>query len=241
MSTMPSSSSSGTACVKSFQDCQELIREVVQVVLAATAQSGTPVQQNAGSGASSRSLSLPTLPRAASMPVTQTQDSPGMSAMSITTFVSTFSLPSTPLSAITTESASMAGPTTTAVNPIAPQSNIDVVPPSSMPSFIPVLHQPFVVGPRYSPVPAKLVTQIVSGKCVDLRELIAANLVESANEPQLFFDGRVVLTSTPKRQRRRVEDIVTWMVAFGIYVLVLSSYFKLGIHTIPPKTMITDW
>jgi len=34
--------------------------------------------------------------------------------------------------------------------------------------ILPTLYQPFVVGPGYSPVPARLVAQIVSGKFVDL-------------------------------------------------------------------------
>ena len=43
---------------------------------------------------------------------------------------------------------------------------------------------------------AKIVTQIVSGKFV---------LTEP--EPQLLFDGRLVLTSGPKKFKRRIEDI----------------------------------
>ena len=34
--------------------------------------------------------------------------------------------------------------------------------------------QPFVVGPGFSPVPAKTVNQIVSGKFVDLSDLLSA-------------------------------------------------------------------
>ena len=40
---------------------------------------------------------------------------------------------------------------------------------------LPVLHQPFVVGPGFSPVPAKLVSQIVAGKFVKLHELLPLN------------------------------------------------------------------
>ena len=89
----------------------------------------------------------------------------------------------------------------------------------------PVLDQPFVVGPGFSPVPAKLVAQIVAAKYVDLSELLAVNLVEKDPEPRLLLDGRLVLTSQPKKQRRRIEDIASWMEAFAIFSLILVSTF----------------
>lgn len=85
--------------------------------------------------------------------------------------------------------------------------------------------QPFVVGPGFSPVPSKLVTQIQSGKYVDLSELLAANLVHLESEPQLLLDGRLILTTPPKKQRRRIEDITSWTEAFSIFSLVLMAYF----------------
>ena len=44
-----------------------------------------------------------------------------------------------------------------------------------------VVDQPFVVGPGFSPVPAKLVAQIMAGKYVDLSELLAVNLVQKGS------------------------------------------------------------
>ena len=70
---------------------------------------------------------------------------------------------------------------------------------------MPILQQPFVVGPGFSPVPAKLVSQIVAGKFVELHELLSTNLVLNEPEPQLLFDGRLVLMSTPKKPERRVD------------------------------------
>ena len=90
---------------------------------------------------------------------------------------------------------------------------------------LPVVDQPFVVGPGFSPVPSKLVAQIVAGKYVDLSELLAVNLVQKDPEPQLLLDGRLVLTSQPKKQRRRIEDIASWMEAFAIFSLILVSSF----------------
>ena len=56
----------------------------------------------------------------------------------------------------------------------------------------------------FSPVPAKLVAQIVASKYVDLNELLVVNLVQRDPELQLLLDGRLVL-----RQRRRIEDIAS--------------------------------
>ena len=57
----------------------------------------------------------------------------------------------------------------------------------------PILHQLFALGPGFSPVPAKLVSQIMAKEFVELNELL------NEPKPQLRFDGRLVLTSTPKK------------------------------------------
>ena len=90
---------------------------------------------------------------------------------------------------------------------------------------LPLLDQPFIVGPSFSPVPAKLVAQIVAGKYIDLSALLAVNLVQREPEPQLLFDGHLVLTSQPKGQWRRIEDIALWMKAFAIFSLIFVSHF----------------
>ena len=48
---------------------------------------------------------------------------------------------------------------------------------------LPLLDQPFIVGPGFSPVPAKLVAQIVADKYIDLSDLLAVNLVQREPEP----------------------------------------------------------
>jgi hypothetical protein len=91
-------------------------------------------------------------------------------------------------------------------------------------STVTPLCQPFIVGPGYSPIPAKLVTQIVAGKFVDLNELLPANLTPSSeSEPQVWFDGRMLFTNPPKKPKRGFEDIVSWTEAFSVYSLVLAS------------------
>ena len=100
------------------------------------------------------------------------------------------------------------------------------VSPQLFPSIVSLLaEQPFIVGPGYSLVPAKLVSQICSGKFVNLSELLAANLVSSETEPQLMLEGRLVLSAPPKKPCWRIEGITTWMKAFTVFLLVLTSFF----------------
>ena len=83
----------------------------------------------------------------------------------------------------------------------------------------PILHQLFALGPGFSPVPAKLVNQIMAKEFVELNELL------DEPKPQLRFDGRLVLTSTPKKLKWQVDDITSWLEAFQCIALFLSSHF----------------
>ena len=83
----------------------------------------------------------------------------------------------------------------------------------------PILHQLFALGPGFSPVPAKLVNQIMAKEFVELNELL------NAPKPQLRFDGWLVLTSTPKKLKWQVDDITSWLEAFQCIALFLSSHF----------------
>ena len=193
--------SQSSSTTLSAEDRQAIVRDVVQAVLTA----------NSSTGGVLLSSSLPPVSMAAP---TSSGVGPSQAANSGTfvtplpSFASTFTLaPQAAVGAATTFSSSQQSAGSALFN---------------VPS---VLHQPFLVGPGCSPVPTKLVTQIISDKFVDMGELVSTNLVESENDPQVFLDGRIVLTSTPKRQRKKVEDIVTWVEAFGIYKLVLASYF----------------
>ncbi|KAL9987112.1 hypothetical protein ACROYT_G001362 [Oculina patagonica] len=88
--------------------------------------------------------------------------------------------------------------------------------------------QSFVLPPGYSPVPPKLVTQIALNKFVEFSDLLSTNIEQSQsadNDPQLLFDGRVVITSTQKKPKKRIEDIGTWMEALSVYCCVLTAYF----------------
>ena len=104
---------------------------------------------------------------------------------------------------------------------------------SSIPSSLPVpplpaLQQSFVLPPGYSPVPPKLVNQIVSNKFVDFSDLLSKNMEQSQSDnsdPQLYFDGRFYLTSTPKKPKRLIDDISSWLEAFSVYCCVLTAHF----------------
>ena len=114
----------------------------------------------------------------------------------VPSFVSTFSIPS--LSPSVSSAVNVSNLQNGAIRDIADRSAV-------LPS--PLLDQAFVVGAGFSPVPAKIVAQIVAGKFTDLSDLLAVNLVQKDPEPQLLLDGRLVLTSQPRKQRRRIEDI----------------------------------
>ena len=137
----------------------------------------------------------------------------GRPNLTVPSFVATFATPGAPILSTSI----------TAGAPVpVPLSDISVV--ASMPSG-PFLQQPFVVGPGFSPIPAKTVSQIVAGKYVDLGELLSVNIVQTEPESQAFLDGRLVFLPSAKKQRRRIEDIVTSSEAFTIFTLILTSYF----------------
>ena len=160
----------------------------------------------AGSGFSSQSS------------VAQSPSSSGRPAVVVPSFVSTFA----PLtSSLVSSRANSSVAFTSQASLASPVFSDSLFPSFSAPNLL----QPFVVGPGFSPIPAKLVSQITSGKFVELSDLLASNLSSSEPEPQLLFDGRLVFTSTPKKAKKRIEDIVSWMEAFSIFSLVLVTHF----------------
>ena len=55
--------------------------------------------------------------------------------------------------------------------------------------FPPSVDKVFVVGPGHAPIPAKLVSKIMSSQFVDLADPLSANLQTAEKEPQTFLDG----------------------------------------------------
>ena len=142
--------------------------------------------------------------------------SSGRNNYAVPSFVSTFVNPSSAVSSSVFSLSSLVPATSLCVVSTAPATNL----PSG-----PLLQQPFVVGLGFSPVPAKTVNQIVSGKFVDLSDLLSVNIVHTEPESQVLLDGRLVFTPSTKRNRRQVEDISSWCEAFAIFTLILTSSF----------------
>ena len=102
-----------------------------------------------------------------------------------------------------------------------------IVSPTAFPSLTALpLQQPFVVGPGYSPVPFKVVSQITAGKFVNLEDLSAENITMSEEDPQLLFNGQLVLSHMLKKRKRPITDTASWMEAFSIFYLVLCLSFR---------------
>ena len=45
------------------------------------------------------------------------------------------------------------------------------------------------------------------------------------NEPQLLLDGRLVLTGAARKPRKEIHDILSWVEAFTVYSVILTSHF----------------
>ena len=57
---------------------------------------------------------------------------------------------------------------------------------------------------------------------MNLEDLLAENITMPKQEPQLWFNGQLVLLHMP---RKRITDIASWMEAFSIFYLILCSSF----------------
>lgn len=111
-----------------------------------------------------------------------TADTQGTST-SVPSFLSTFSLPSTPVTSVR-----VATPTTASACLVSGA----ILPSVSASGLSASFDEYFVVGPGFSPIPPRLVNQIQAGKYIDLSDLLTPNLIQAQSEPQLLFDGRVV-------------------------------------------------
>ena len=137
----------------------------------------------------------------------------------------TFTLPAfvptfTPVPAITVSSSA---------RPVAPTPSTFVSPgvTSGLPSLESSLASPksekaFIVGPGHAPIPSKLVSKIVGGQFVELADLLSVNLRAVEQEPQTFLDGKLVVSSS-KRRQVEIKDILTWTEAFTIFQMVLCA------------------
>ena len=97
--------------------------------------------------------------------------------------------------------------------------------PGTVPNLfgVPPIKQSFVVGPGFAPIPHKLISSIVGGEYVNLGLLVRKPDDARDPGPSVSFDGRVILSNTPKPPRR-ITDVTLWSQAFSIFSLVLVTY-----------------
>jgi hypothetical protein len=80
----------------------------------------------------------------------------------------------------------------------------------------------FVVGPALPPVSAKLVSLIVSGQFVDLDSLVG-DPSDSDTPAFSLLEDKLVLR--PAKKRKEITSINSWIKAFTVYMLVLTTYY----------------
>lgn len=198
-SVMPSTSS----------ERQAFIQEIAQVVMQMTQG------QNVNAPSVQPLVADSELPSTSHPPQPQGMSNCNMQ-QSLPEFVRTFTLPNAN-SDVPTAAISMSGP-------ISDQLPTPLSVSAGPQQVSPILHQPFILGPGCSPIPAKLVSQIASGKFVNLGELLSADLTETDEDPRMLFDGRLVLAAPKKRVVRSTADILSWVEAFSIFMTILSSF-----------------
>ena len=74
------------------------------------------------------------------------------------------------------------------------------------PVLSPSFNKAFVVGPGHAPIPAKLVSKITGGQFVDLDDLLSANLRSVEHEPQIFLEGKLLVSN--KRRVLEIKEIL---------------------------------
>ena len=80
----------------------------------------------------------------------------------------------------------------------------------------------------------KLVSQIVTGKFIELNKLLSTNLVLNKPKPQLLFDGQLVLTSTP------LEAFSVWCYLILPFPAWLERFVAISAPH-PPDTLPVCW
>jgi len=58
--------------------------------------------------------------------------------------------------------------------------------------------------------------------------------MSSEPKPQLLFDGHLIFTSAPKKAKKLIKDIVSWMEAFTIFSLVFGNSFSASLERLVP-------
>ena len=101
-----------------------------------------------------------------------------------------------------------------------PQQEVGTPPSANSKETVVTPQQPLVLSEGLAPVPAKLVDKIIRGDFVDMAELLRDNL-----EVQRRGSGQeeVASTAQPKKGRREIPDLLSWVQCFGTYMAVVAS------------------
>ena len=84
----------------------------------------------------------------------------------------------------------------------------------------------FSLGPGRAPISAKLVTQILSHKFIELSELIPENLDDPQAEMTTFsIESSTIVPKVISRKKQEVSDILTRVKCFNSYTAVMSTFF----------------
>ena len=75
----------------------------------------------------------------------------------------------------------------------------------------------FIVGPGHAPIPLKLLSKIIGSQFVDLADLLSANLRSVEHKPQIFLEGKLLVSN--KQRVLEIKDILTWTHAFTTLVM----------------------
>ena len=65
-------------------------------------------------------------------------------------------------------------------------------------------------------IPSKLVSEIIGDQVFELADLLSVNLQAVEQEPKMFLDGELVVSSS-KCSQVEIKDILTWTNAFTIF------------------------
>ena len=88
----------------------------------------------------------------------------------------------------------------------------------------PPLSSAVVIGPGFSLISYKLLASITSGAFIDLATLLRAPSDEPTM-PTISNNGHLVLPPSSGRNRQNLDKI-QWVQAFGLYPVVMVSYFR---------------
>jgi len=101
-----------------------------------------------------------------------------------------------PISSVNTATKSLVAPSPVSSNVAGSSAAVSTM-------GLPTLQQHFLVGPGFSPIPWKLVSQILSGCFLELSDLLSANLSQQEPKAQLLLDGHLI--KTPKQNKCRID------------------------------------